>query len=145
MDNQTLLFILTFIGGVATGVLLAMIFNKLRAGAVNPALVKREYEDYQSKVEDHFEETSRRFQQMTEQYQDLYQHLSEGATTLCRPDSMAAELVDGSQGVVRLDSARPIDAESQAHQADEKTGEDEAAAKQQAEKDGALSAAKVLD
>jgi len=31
---------------------------------------------------------------MTEQYQDLYKHLSVGATSLCRSDSAAAALAD---------------------------------------------------
>ena len=40
---------------------------------------------------------------MTEQYQDLYKHLSVGATSLCRPDSVAAALADESEPQVKLE------------------------------------------
>lgn len=92
--------LLQFFGGLAVGFILGvvamLIFNKVKSGSVSPAGAKQEFEDYKNEVEAHFEATSKKFQNMTEQYQDLYQHLSVGATSLCRPDSVAASLVDGS-------------------------------------------------
>ncbi len=85
-----------FAAGLVAGVILMLIVNKLKSGSASPAGVKQEFEEYKNEVEAHFEATSKKFQNMTEQYQDLYQHLSVGATTLCRPDSVAAALVDGS-------------------------------------------------
>lgn len=88
--------VIAFIAGLLTGVVGLMLWNKLSSGSVSAKHVKHEYDEYQAKVEAHFEATSKKFQNMTEQYQDLYQHLSVGATSLCRPDSLAAALVDDS-------------------------------------------------
>ena len=85
-----------FVAGLIVGVAAVLLFNKLRSGSASPSGVKQEFDDYKSQVESHFEETSKKFQDMTEQYQDLYKHLSTGAVTLCRPDSVAAGLVESS-------------------------------------------------
>lgn len=82
--------------GLIVGVVAMLVVNKIKSGSASPAGVKQEFEEYKNEVEAHFEATSKKFQNMTEQYQDLYQHLSVGATSLCRPDSVAAALVDGS-------------------------------------------------
>ena len=42
---------------------------------------------------------------MTEQYQDLYKHLSVGAASLCRPDSVAAVLADESKAQAQIGPA----------------------------------------
>ena len=85
--------------GLLTGVIAMLIFNKVRSGSVSAVGVKQEYDDYRSQVEEHFEQTSKKFQNMTEQYQDLYEHLSVGATSLCAPGSVAAALADQSESV----------------------------------------------
>jgi hypothetical protein len=62
---------------------------------------------YQAQVETHFDETSKKFKNMTEQYKDLYQHLSVGATTLCRPENVAAGLTDQSnplESIAKIES-----------------------------------------
>ncbi len=100
IEKRMELELLQFLGGIAVGLILGvvamLVFNKVKTGSASPAGVKQEFEDYKNEVEAHFEATSKKFQNMTEQYQDLYQHLSVGATSLCRPDSVAAALVDGS-------------------------------------------------
>lgn len=73
--------------GFLSGVIALLLFNKVRSGSASPESVKQQLDDYQQEVERHFEQTSQKFKSMTEQYQDLYNHLSIGATTLCRPDS----------------------------------------------------------
>ncbi len=95
-----------FVAGLIVGIAAVLLFNKLRSGSASPSSVKQEFDDYKSQVESHFEETSKKFQDMTEQYQDLYKHLSTGATTLCRPDSVAAALVEGSvaEGAPKLEA-----------------------------------------
>lgn len=81
-----------FIGGLVLGVILTLLINKVRSGSASPTTIKREMEDYQDKVEAHFDETSEKFKQMATQYQDLYKHLSVGATTLCRPENISPGL-----------------------------------------------------
>ena len=86
--------ILIFLAGVIVGIGAIMISNKLSSGSVSASKIKKEKDDYQAQVEAHFEETSKKFKQMANQYQDLYQHLSVGANTLCRPENIAPGLTD---------------------------------------------------
>jgi len=103
MEPHLLQAFVTFIAGFVVGIIVMLIANKLRSGSMAPSNIKQEYQDYQEKVEEHFEETSKKFKEMTEQYQDLYKHLSVGATSLCRPDSVAAVLADKSEPTVKLE------------------------------------------
>jgi len=103
MEPYLLQMAVTFIAGLVVGLIIMLLVNKLKSGNMSPASVKKEYQDYQDRVEEHFEETSKKFQDMTEQYQDLYKHLSVGATSLCRPDSVAATLADNSESTVKLE------------------------------------------
>ena len=96
MDQEIILLVGVFIAGALTGIIMMLIFNKLSTGSGTAGQVKREMEEYQGQVESHFEETSKKFKEMTDQYQDLYQHLSVGATTLCRPENIAPGLSDQS-------------------------------------------------
>lgn len=86
----------TFFIGLVVGILLMAILNKVRSGAANPATAKKEFEAYQEQVEAHFEETSRKFHAMTNQYQDLYEHLAVGAVSLCRTEN-AVKLLDATE------------------------------------------------
>ena len=95
-ESQLLTFLAIFAGGVLVGVLATLFFNKIRGGKVSAGAIKRDFDDYQTKVEEHFDETSEKFKAMAEQYKDLYQHLSVGATSLCRPDHVVAGLSDQS-------------------------------------------------
>lgn len=106
MESELLQLIITFFVGLLCGALIMLLWNKLSSGSASPSGLKQEYQDYQGKVEAHFEQTSKKFQDMTEQYQDLYKHLSVGATSLCRPDSVAAALADGSQPQVTLENKK---------------------------------------
>jgi len=103
MEPYLLHLFLTFVAGLAVGIIVMLLINKLKTGKLSPASVKQEYQEYQEQVEEHFEQTSKKFKDMTEQYQDLYQHLSVGATSLCRPDSVAASLADESQALKGLE------------------------------------------
>lgn len=82
--------------GFVSGVIVTLLTNKIRSGSASPTKIKQEMEEYQDKVEAHFEETSERFKKMSTQYQELYQHLSVGATSLCRPENIAPGLVGAS-------------------------------------------------
>jgi uncharacterized membrane-anchored protein YhcB (DUF1043 family) len=81
-----------FLVGIGVGVIATLIFNKVRTGSASAAQLKREMDDYQAQVEEHFEETSVKFKNMAEQYQEMYKHMAVGATTLCRSDSAIANL-----------------------------------------------------
>ncbi len=96
MEQELILLVGVFFAGLILGLIFMFIFNKLSTGSATAVQVKREMEDYQGQVESHFEETSKKFKEMTDQYQDLYQHLSVGATSLCRPENIAPGLVDQS-------------------------------------------------
>jgi len=96
MEQELILQIGLFVAGLIVGVVAMLIFNKVSTGSGSPGQIKREMDDYQAQVESHFEETSKKFKDMTDQYQDLYQHLSVGATTLCRPENVAPGLADQS-------------------------------------------------
>jgi len=96
MEQELLQIVAAFMGGVVVGVVVMLIFNKLSSGSASPNSLKQEFDNYQNEVESHFEETSKKFKDMTDQYQDLYKHLSVGATSLCRPESVAAALADQS-------------------------------------------------
>lgn len=110
MTESEVIYLLTgLLAGAILGILLTLGFNKLRAGRVSAAGVRKEMDEYQAQVEAHFEETSKKFKSMSEQYKDLYQHLSVGATTLCRPDNVAAGLTDQSDP---LQSALKIEAKA---------------------------------
>lgn len=104
MESELLQLIVVFVVGLVCGALIMLLWNKLSSGSASASGLKQEYQDYQEKVETHFEQTSKKFQDMTEQYQDLYKHLSVGATSLCRPDSVAAELADDSKAQVKIGS-----------------------------------------
>jgi uncharacterized membrane-anchored protein YhcB (DUF1043 family) len=114
MDSELLQLIVVFVVGLISGALIMLLWNKLSSGSASPAGLKQEYQDYQEKVEIHFEETSKKFRDMTEQYQDLYQHLSVGATSLCRPDSVAASLADESQPPLKLEKAEDVISDEEA-------------------------------
>jgi len=111
-----------FGAGLVFGILAMIVFNKVRSGSVSAGGVKQDFDQYKSQVEEHFEQTSKKFQDMTEQYQDLYEHLAVGATTLCRPDSVAAGLADGSDSVKpkQIEAKEVVDenVESETDQAD---------------------------
>ena len=98
-SEDLFLTILVFIGGIVAGILLTLGFSKLRTGSVSATSVRREMEDYQAEVEAHFEQTSEKFKNLAEQYQELYQHMAVGATSLCRPENVAPGLIDDSARV----------------------------------------------
>jgi len=126
-EQELLQPVIYFIIGLIVGVAATLIFNKARTGTASAHKLKKEMEDYQDKVEQHFEKTSQKFKNMTEQYQDLYQHLSVGATTLCRPDNIAPGLSDNSATVAELEApAKPMTTKAGAPTTEKKQSQDNA-------------------
>jgi uncharacterized membrane-anchored protein YhcB (DUF1043 family) len=93
-EMDILTAVAVFFIGLIVGVLVVLLFNRLRTGSASAYKLKAEKDNYQLQVEVHFAETSKKFQQMTEQYQDLYQHMASGAAELCRPENQADSLAD---------------------------------------------------
>ena len=119
MESELLQLIVVFVVGLVSGALIMLLWNKLSSGSASPGGLKQEYQEYQEKVETHFEETSKKFQDMTAQYQDLYKHLSVGATSLCRPDSVAAVLADESQTQLKVEKQEePLETSDQKNNTD---------------------------
>ena len=108
MEPYLLHNLLVFIAGLVVGIVGVLIISKIKTGRMTSAAVKEEYQEYQGEVEKHFEETSKKLKDMTEQYQDLYKHLSVGATTLCRPDSVAAVIADKSAEALKLENQAEV-------------------------------------
>jgi len=96
IEQEVGIALIILLVGFVLGIIATLLTNKIRSGSAYPTQIKKEMEDYQDKVEAHFDETSNEFKQMATQYQDLYQHLSVGATTLCRPENIAPGLVAGA-------------------------------------------------
>lgn len=113
IDQDLGMFIIVFFGGLILGVILTLLINKVKSGSASPGAIKKEMEDYQDKVEAHFDESSKKFKQMADQYSDLYKHLSIGATTLCRPENISPGLMaDQNPLMENLEENSTIDAEA---------------------------------
>ena len=136
-EQEIGVIIFIFLAGLVLGVILTLLINKIRSGSASPVQVRREMEDYQGKVEAHFDETSEKFKQMATQYQDLYKHLSVGATTLCRPENISPGLVADKDP---LNSSLSIDKKPVSDSSNKKDSVDESAAKQDAETDSKIKA-----
>jgi len=116
-ELQLLPSIILFLSGVIVGVVACLAFNKVKTGSASASALKKEKDQYQADVEAHFEETSKKFKTMASQYQDLYQHLSVGATTLCRPENIAPGLINKSGELgVELIEAKAAESKSPARQ-----------------------------
>jgi uncharacterized membrane-anchored protein YhcB (DUF1043 family) len=96
VESQLLWF--AAVGGLGLGLLLGFVLS--RSGARREAARVRDLEeqlgraeaahaDYQARVSQHFVETSRRLHDLTLQYKSVYEHLADGARTLC-PDGAVA-------------------------------------------------------
>lgn len=126
MPEQELLHYFLFtLAGFVLGIITVLLVNKLRSGSASPVKIKREMEQYQADVESHFDETSEKFKQMAVQYQDLYKHLSVGATTLCRPEHIVPGLSDARDPLATIekkpaqaDEKKPAQAEPKPVKAD---------------------------
>ena len=114
MTESELIFLLVGIfAGLVAGIGLTLAYHKIRSGSVSPASAKRELAAYQNQVEEHFNATSDKFRAMASQYQDLYQHLSLGATELCRAERLSRALTDVDDTLTSLpksmNQAKPIE------------------------------------
>ncbi|MEQ8660354.1 MAG: DUF1043 family protein [Gammaproteobacteria bacterium] len=70
--------------GILTGYLFASTRARLEGGGRTPAELKRDLDDYQERVDDHFVTTNELLGRLTAQYREVYAHMANGARELCR-------------------------------------------------------------
>ncbi len=94
---------LLLILGAALGYMVAVIRQKRSQARAES--IKAEFDAYREQVTGHFRKTAGQFQQLGVQYKALYDHLADGAQTLCKTPSGADAL--GFSPLPELD--RPAD------------------------------------
>ena len=82
--------------GLALGALLVflLVCRSARVAKLREELAqtKAEHEAYRSEVHEHFGKTSVLFQQMTNSYRAVYEHLADGCETLCNDATLHGQL-----------------------------------------------------
>lgn len=66
--------------------------KKVKALEASMAEKEQQHDAYREQVAGHFADTAKKFNNMTDQYRDLYDHLSDGAQSLCERRSIPREL-----------------------------------------------------
>lgn len=89
------------IGG-AIGALATWWISRARGGAVSVMQLKQENDKFRNEVTEHFVETARLINQMTDSYKQVFDHLSSGAEKLVDDKSLAERLPPASGREVRL-------------------------------------------
>ena len=107
------------VGGVI-GALATWGISRARGGAVSVMQLKQENDKFRNEVTDHFVETARLINQMTDSYKQVFDHLSSGAEKLVDEKSLAERLPPVSGQEVRLSQ---FGASASAGSIDEGSGE----------------------
>lgn len=89
------------IGGVIGG-LATWWVSRARGGAVSVMQLKQENDKFKNEVTEHFVETARLINQMTDSYKQVFDHLSSGAEKLVDEKSLAERLPPASGREVKL-------------------------------------------
>ena len=101
MDSLVWLIIGLIAGGLIGG-LTTWSISRARGGAVSIMKLKQENDKYRNEVTEHFVETARLVNQMTDSYKQVFDHLSRGAETLVDDKQLAERLPPASGQEVRL-------------------------------------------
>ena len=92
--------VLTLVGGIIIGLILARVMRRAAPGKTQRQLddLQERFDSYQSEVVTHFNTTANLVKKLTQNYQDVQQHLSQGAERLALDDvsreRLLASLVD---------------------------------------------------
>src|SRR6056297_4232909 len=89
------------VGGVI-GALATWWISRARGGAVSVMQLKQENDRFKDEVTEHFVETARLINQMTDSYKQVFDHLSSGAEKLVDEKSLAERLPPAGGEEVRL-------------------------------------------
>lgn len=87
-------------GGI--GALATWWISRARGGAVSVMQLKQENEKFRNEVTEHFVETARLINQMTDSYKQVFDHLSSGAEKLVDDHKLAERLPPSSGQEVKL-------------------------------------------
>ncbi len=99
---------LTLVGGIIIGVILARVLQRTSPGKTQDQLdeLQERFDSYQSEVVTHFNTTASLVKKLTQNYQDVQQHLSVGAERLALDEvtreRLLASLVDDSKPRERI-------------------------------------------
>lgn len=88
--------------GGAIGAMATWWISRARGGAVSVMQLKQENDRFKNEVTEHFVETARLINQMTDSYKQVFDHLSSGAETLVDEKSLAERLPPASGQEVKL-------------------------------------------
>lgn len=105
MDIVSLvLVVVAAIGGFVAGRTLAPNQQKIKDLESQLAEKQSEHQKYREQVADHIAGSARKFQSITHQYRELYDHLSEGAQQLCERRSIPRELSTSHVDILAVES-----------------------------------------
>ncbi len=94
--------IVGLVAGAAIGAVSVWWFNRSRGGRAGIAAIRRENEQFRNEVSEHFVETARLINQMTDSYKAVFDHLSKGADKLVDDKILAERMPRVSSQEVRL-------------------------------------------
>ena len=120
MSNAAIagLAIATLLIGAGIGYLLARMGTNKESAKRNE--VEKEFETYRESVNEHFSKTAGHFQNLGQQYRELYQHMAAGSQALCSPKDGDLALPFGASGVAGIGIIDPEEApEPEVQAADE--------------------------
>lgn len=114
--------------GGAIGALATWWISRARGGAVSVMQLKQENDKFRNEVTEHFVETARLINQMTDSYKEVFDHLSSGAEKLVDDKKLAERLPPASGQEVRLGGFGAAPPEDSDGQSSTRTGGDESVA-----------------
>lgn len=124
---ETQMLWLAGVGGALIGLVLGVVWGRSRSrGDANRVLeleeqlrlAEADHATYRSQVSGHFVETSRRLHDLTLQYKSVYEHLADGARTLCPEGAVAIAPSLAEAALPETASAGPDAAERDESQLD---------------------------
>lgn len=100
--------VLTLVGGIILGLILARVMRRAAPGKTQRQLddLQERFDSYQSEVVTHFNTTANLVKKLTQNYQDVQQHLSQGAERLALDEvareRLLASLIDEPKARERI-------------------------------------------
>ena len=107
--------VLTLVGGIILGLILARVMRRAAPGKTQRQLdeLQERFDSYQSEVVTHFNTTANLVKKLTQNYQDVQQHLSQGAERLALDEvareRLLASLIDQPKARERIKGPQDTD------------------------------------
>lgn len=129
--NETILIVLGAIGFLAAGTGLGYWLAQLRARgeSAKASEVQQQFDDYRREVSQHFGRTAEHFQAIGREYRELYEHMANGADSLCDREAVDVKLSFAPKAILesiaeeKQESQAPRDFAKDEPQVEETTGE----------------------